>query len=84
MYPTPSLDLRTAWIATCVFWAWAWAVAAVAWTPFTLGLSLVMLIPAGLSAWSVMIPVGKPPAPVFGPPMVPPHPHYPPQLPRSY
>lgn len=53
-------DFRTAWIATCVFWAWTWAISAFGLAPFTFGLSLLMLIPAGLSAWAVMLPVGKP------------------------
>lgn len=52
-------DVRTAWIATCVFWAWSWTCAAFASAPFTLGLSLVMLIPAGLSVWAICIPIGR-------------------------
>lgn len=55
----PPAEIRTAWIASCVFWAWSWAVAAFTLTPLTFGLSLVMLIPAGLSVWAICIPIGR-------------------------
>jgi hypothetical protein len=76
-------DSRAAWIGTCVFWTWCWVIGSIVWAPFTFGLSLLGLIPAGLSAWSVVIPIGKPAMPAY--PQLP-HGQYgaPPMMPRQY
>lgn len=57
-------EIRTAWIATCVFWAWSWATWAVVTVLFTVGFSLLGLIPAALSVFAIWIPIGKPQQPV--------------------
>lgn len=60
-------DMRTAWISTCMFWAWAWAFGAIFWSWTIIG--LLLFIPAALSVWAIWIPVGRPqPAIPYTPP----------------
>ncbi|MGW3723562.1 hypothetical protein [Streptomyces sp. NPDC000851] len=66
-------EIRVAWIATCVFWAWSWLIGSLAWVPFTFGLSLAGLLFAAGSVWAIWIPIGKPK-----------HPHHPPAYAPPY
>jgi hypothetical protein len=71
-------EIRTAWVATCVFWAWSWATSAVVCALFTIGISLLGLIPAALSVFAIWIPIGKPQQSVVYHSTYPPLPQYPP------
>jgi hypothetical protein len=60
--------MRAFWIGTCAFWTSAWFCGALFWAWTLVG--LLLFIPAGLSAWAVMIPIGKPTQPLY--PQLPP------------
>lgn len=75
-------DIRTLWVSTCVFWGWTWTLGALAWTPFTLGFSLLALLPAAAAFFCAWIPIGKPP--VVQQPQLPWYPALPPVNPPGY